>query len=433
MLEDVLLVKKLLAFLAYVMGYAAIPILAKTFSGALGNLIGMANDRSKGLIDKTRNSLQQRSQNRRDNRRRGRRARLQDRAGEEKPLKSLNPLKADNWKEGWKNRNRARVGIGAGFKRWNAGAKPEFRKQLLEQPGPKTPEEKAAADKERERLRKEDPGNVWQKYRRRREDIREGRYPNTALGRYQRGQRQVSDVAAQSVTEAMVKEQKEAAERAEHAIYGQDFGGLLETVKDGNQLRVIRQAAANQLGKKAAAEQVQELFDAAVVEQKTMGHKAPLVEIIKNMKDSNAFFEGGLDKKLPHLAKGGGWETQDGKFMIKEVPDFKFMREAGANDATAWPPSLWDNLVKKVESYPTDKNTKVTVTQGYGKDKKEVEMPLDEYIFSTQGRAILESQRARNDAGPEVVKRIREFLHEHNLDETEDKPSGDWRQDGGYL
>ena len=46
--------ERLLALLVYVGAFAAIPFLAKRFTGALGQLTGMVNDRSKGLFDRTK-------------------------------------------------------------------------------------------------------------------------------------------------------------------------------------------------------------------------------------------------------------------------------------------------------------------------------------------------------------------------------------------
>ena len=43
---------------AYIAGFVAIPFIAKRFSGTLGQLTGMINDKSKGLIDKGRNSIE---------------------------------------------------------------------------------------------------------------------------------------------------------------------------------------------------------------------------------------------------------------------------------------------------------------------------------------------------------------------------------------
>lgn len=46
------------AFLAYVGGYAAIPFLAKRFSGALGQFTGTINDKSKGVFDRGKNRIE---------------------------------------------------------------------------------------------------------------------------------------------------------------------------------------------------------------------------------------------------------------------------------------------------------------------------------------------------------------------------------------
>lgn len=53
------LIVLLIALIAYIGGYFAIPVIMKSFTGAFSNLTGMVNDRSKGFIDKGRNSLTQ--------------------------------------------------------------------------------------------------------------------------------------------------------------------------------------------------------------------------------------------------------------------------------------------------------------------------------------------------------------------------------------
>ena len=47
-----------IAFMAYIGGYAAIPFMAKRFSGALGQLTGTLNDKSKGIFDKGKNKIE---------------------------------------------------------------------------------------------------------------------------------------------------------------------------------------------------------------------------------------------------------------------------------------------------------------------------------------------------------------------------------------
>ena len=51
-------VKFVISLLAYIGGYAAIPFMAKRFSGALGQLTGTLNDKSKGIFDKGKNKIE---------------------------------------------------------------------------------------------------------------------------------------------------------------------------------------------------------------------------------------------------------------------------------------------------------------------------------------------------------------------------------------
>ena len=54
-MNDAEFIKTILSFFAYVAGFAAIPLLIKTSTGLAGRLLGMVNDRSKGVFDKYKN------------------------------------------------------------------------------------------------------------------------------------------------------------------------------------------------------------------------------------------------------------------------------------------------------------------------------------------------------------------------------------------
>lgn len=72
--------EQILAFLAYVGGFAAIPLLARRFGGALGQISGAINDRAKGPFDRARNWLQSKGEDKaninRDRRKEARENRL---------------------------------------------------------------------------------------------------------------------------------------------------------------------------------------------------------------------------------------------------------------------------------------------------------------------------------------------------------------------
>ena len=70
------------AFLVYALGFAAIPVLAKSFSGVLGKLTGMVNDKSKGIFDRRRKALQEGVQKRRAGRKEGKKIDRDDRVKE---------------------------------------------------------------------------------------------------------------------------------------------------------------------------------------------------------------------------------------------------------------------------------------------------------------------------------------------------------------
>lgn len=63
-MEDLDVVKRLLALVVYIGAFVAIPFLAKRFAGLLGQLTGSINDKSRGLIDRPRNRLREFGQNR---------------------------------------------------------------------------------------------------------------------------------------------------------------------------------------------------------------------------------------------------------------------------------------------------------------------------------------------------------------------------------
>ena len=67
-LTDTQMLQIILAAVFYVGGFVLAPILAKRFAGALGNLTGMVNDRSRGFVDRRREKLRGFSRDAVDNR-----------------------------------------------------------------------------------------------------------------------------------------------------------------------------------------------------------------------------------------------------------------------------------------------------------------------------------------------------------------------------
>ena len=84
---ELAMINFLLASGAYLAGYAAIPFIAKRFSGMLGQFTGMVNDKSKGLMDKGRNSIEKRRTARKEFKGAMALEKRLDRAGQEKGIR----------------------------------------------------------------------------------------------------------------------------------------------------------------------------------------------------------------------------------------------------------------------------------------------------------------------------------------------------------
>ena len=72
-------INQVVAFIVYIGSFAAIPFIAKRFSGALGQITNMVNDRSKGIFDRARNGLRSAEGNRKKRIKGDRRERAMDR------------------------------------------------------------------------------------------------------------------------------------------------------------------------------------------------------------------------------------------------------------------------------------------------------------------------------------------------------------------
>ena len=112
---------RLAAFLMYVAGFAAIPFLAKSFTGILGSLTGRVNDRTKGIIDRPRNALRDWAKKQRDGRKAAKRSQLFEDAAKTRGVESLNPLKRSNYKKAWQARRRLRAQAIQSLDRFKAG------------------------------------------------------------------------------------------------------------------------------------------------------------------------------------------------------------------------------------------------------------------------------------------------------------------------
>ena len=84
------IIERILAFMVYIGAFAAIPLLAKAFAGALNQFSGMINDRSKGLLDRGRNKMKEHAE-------RGYKH-ARERRGEKSSEKTQEGSKRLNWK-----------------------------------------------------------------------------------------------------------------------------------------------------------------------------------------------------------------------------------------------------------------------------------------------------------------------------------------------
>ena len=69
--SDSSIIATIVAFLVYILGFAAVPFLAKSLGGILGKLVGAVNDRTKGVFDRARNYYREKSKAGRENRKSG--------------------------------------------------------------------------------------------------------------------------------------------------------------------------------------------------------------------------------------------------------------------------------------------------------------------------------------------------------------------------
>ena len=116
---EVSIIERILAFMVYIGAFAAIPLLAKAFAGALNQFSGMINDRSKGLLDRGRNKMKEHAEKGYKHAR--------ERRGEKGSEKTQEGSKRLNWKRflaGGSLRDKA---VGKGSKRKIPGAKGKGR------------------------------------------------------------------------------------------------------------------------------------------------------------------------------------------------------------------------------------------------------------------------------------------------------------------
>ena len=353
MLEDVLLTKRIIALLAYIFGFAAVPIFAKTFSGALGQLLGMVNDKSKGLIDRPRNKLRELSEGRRAGRKDARITAQELGAPDQKKMGRMNPFNPKTWQEGWRKRDRLRTKARTGWESFKAG-------------GTLTPDSPMYKD-------------------------------GPPLNRGEL----VTRLGGAAALEKAVERQKKAGERAKMFIYGKTFDQLKNTVLDDQEITHVRQAALTKLNEAGMGGHVREILEAGY--QKETVQKLEddaLVRVIKTAKANEEFFKGFRDKAAD-IAKGA-FDEENGEITIRQVPKVKFLYDNSPEIAgTAWDASN----VGHIMSLPDDYKEKIG-----GRTMTGAEMKKEILIRNVQ--EILLSPQLRRKSNQEVLESISRAVYE---------------------
>ncbi|MYB40354.1 hypothetical protein F4X86_03780 [Candidatus Saccharibacteria bacterium] len=419
MLEDVLLTKRIIALLAYIFGFAAVPIFAKTFSGALGQLLGMVNDKSKGLIDRPRNKLRDFSTGRREGRKLAKQVRRDERAGPQKPLEKFDPRKAKSWQDAWKNRHKARNQLQAGWNAYKAGGRMPNPRRLLRE-GDKEYDKKMKKINESDAAVRAAATGLF-----------------GAAGRHMDERRAVANIAGQGAFDAMKERQEKLGARAKMALFGNSMEELeaivrakeIKTDAKGDKYEVdaatpeplhVRMAAFSKLCEAGMDTNVRTIISDAVNAQ-AVNENDPLVSIVKNSRNNDELFKG-FREKAPDIAKGlfddegkikvmsypkeeGEKEarpilTADGK--LQAGPTVRFLYENSAEDiGTKWGASS----VEHVSRLPDDYEGSIGGRKMNGQEIKQ-------HILVSQSREIFMSPQLRRKSNQATIETLAKEIYE---------------------
>ena len=371
-MDESLIVKQLLAFLAYVGGFAAVPFIAKRFSGILGTLTGMVNDRSKGLIDRPRNFLKDYAAERRKGRRRANKEILQRDAGSIPAAQTLNPLKKEGWKEGWRTRRRLRATWQNTWARSRAGGSLPRPSDFLA-----PPEERGKPPKEGQ-------------------PAPEGRLRQARANRQARRKTR-DNIVTFSLGAETFKRSKESIEQARGAVAKKSFSELEVEVLNEDQDLNIRTAAFAKLLEAGMVGNVRNVIAAAYTKQEEVGTSDLLVQIVKNAKYGDEIYKN-MREKAPDIAKSMMDEVED---TIRPEPLTKFLYTDSTDAAVQWDVKTWERVRDLPPTYTED-----VAGDGVALSGTEIKRR----IFNRQGKGILESPQARRKTGTLVLDIIKEFL-----------------------
>lgn len=359
---------RLAAFLAYVAGFAAIPFMAKRFTGLLGQLTGQVNDRSKGLIDRSSNAVKNFTKKRREGRKAAKRAKLMEDANQTEGLQSVNPLKRSTYRDAWKNRQRIRAQTMQGWDRFKAGGNFVRPKDFL----------KEGAGDAQQQIEKDKA-----KQEKRNERVALGLPPTTAFERRRQHRQRISTLASQKVGEEVVEAGKRALAGAEMATYGKTFDQLESMTLDSSGNIYERQVALSKLVKSGQVKKVRTVM-AEAYNRQTVDENDDLVKIFKNLKNSNELYDG-LKDKAPDIAKSAFDEDEvTGKVTLKAAPDFQFLEEDSIEGSTQWDVSTWDRAL-------------------------EADPAIRDKIFNKLGKGILQSEQMRRKTNQKTIGRLEAY------------------------
>ena len=231
----------LLAFIVYVGSFAAIPLLAKAFAGALNKLTGLVGDKSKGIFDRPRKFMEKRA----DSLRAGQESRKLGRRADRYQKKGT----AGRW-----------PGISAG--RLLSGG------HLLDS---SLGEHTKDGDKKESKTR---------------------------IGQYLQGRRRMADAAYE---EQRTETHGNLVKQGQGSLAGRDFGVLEDIATSSSEPLYRQQAAIVQMAEAGAVTQLRNIIEHA---ENTPADKSKNLHIaLHNALRSGVFYKEAMIKKAPDLAR----------------------------------------------------------------------------------------------------------------------------------
>ena len=234
-------IEVLLAFIVYVGSFAAIPLLAKAFAGALNKLTGLVGDKTKGIFDRPRKFMEKKA----DNLRGGQESRKLSR-------------KADRYQ-----------------KKGTAGSWPGMSAGRLLSGGHLLDSSLAEHDKDGEKKERKTP-----------------------FGQYLQGRRRMADAAYEG---QMTETHGALIKQDQGSLAGRDFGFLENIATSTSEPLHRQQAAIVQLAEASAVTQLRNIIEHA--ENTPADENKNLHIALHNTLRSGVFYKEAIVKKAPDLAR----------------------------------------------------------------------------------------------------------------------------------